>query len=151
MKTKRILICSLIASLLLLGISVFAQVKRPYRNGSVWNVAFIRVKPGMDTAYMNYLATDWKKNQEAMKREGIILSYKILETEAHGTGDWNLLLLTEYKDLATMEANEDKADAVAQQVIGTDQKQIQGYKDRAEIREVMGGRLAREIILESKP
>ncbi len=151
MKTKRILICSLIASLLLLGISVFAQVKRPYRNGSVWNIAFIRMKPGMGTAYMNYLATDWKKNQEAMKREGIILSYKILETEAHGTGDWNLLLLTEYKDLATMEANEDKADAVAQQVIGTDQKQMQGYRDRAEIREVMGDRLAREIILESKP
>ncbi len=151
MKTKRILICSLIASLLLLGISVFAQVKRPYRNGSVWDIAFIRVKPGMSTAYMNYLATDWKKNQEAMKREGIILSYKVLGTEGHGTGDWNLMLLTEYKDLATMEANEDKADAVAQQVIGTDQKQIQGYRDRAEIREVIGGRLAREIILESKP
>jgi hypothetical protein len=27
---------------------------------------------------------------------------------------------------------------------------MQGYKDRSEIREVMGGRLAREIILEPK-
>lgn len=132
-------------------VSVYAQVKRPYRNGSVWNLAFIRTKPGMDTAYMNYLASDWKKNQEAAKKEGLILSYKILETEGHTPADWNLILMTEYKDLATMEANEPKADALAQRVIGDDQKQMLGYKDRSEIREVMGGRLAREVVLEPRP
>ena len=66
MKHKRLLVGSIIAILLTFSVVVFAQVARPYRNGSVWNVAFIRVKPGMDTAYMNYLATDWKKNQEAL-------------------------------------------------------------------------------------
>jgi hypothetical protein len=60
------------------------------------------------------------------------------------------MLMTEYKDLATMEAGEDKADALSQKVIGTDEKQMQGYKDRSEIREVMGNRLAREVILEPK-
>ena len=60
------------------------------------------------------------------------------------------MLMTEYKDLATMETGEDKADALAQKVIGADEKQMQGYKDRSEIREVMGNRLAREIILEPK-
>jgi hypothetical protein len=49
-----------------------------------------------------------------------------------------------------MEANENKADNLAQQVIGNDQKQIQGYKDRLEIREVMQDRLAREIVLEPR-
>jgi pullulanase/glycogen debranching enzyme len=133
------------------GLSVYAQVKRPFRNGSVWNVAMIRMKPGMETAYLNYLANDWKRNQEAAKKEGLLLSYRVLATEAHGTNDWNLLLMTEYKDLATMEANEDKADALSQKVVGDDQKQMQGYKDRSEIREVMGERLAREIVLEPKP
>ena len=150
MKRNRILVGSLMIIMLALSAVVFAQISRPYRNGSVWNVAFIRIKPGMDTAYMNYLASDWKKNQEAQKKEGLILSYKILTTEAHGSGDFNIMLLTEYKDLATMEANEDKADNVAQQVIGNDQKQMQGYKDRLEIREVLQDRLAREIILEPK-
>ncbi|MCS6806094.1 MAG: hypothetical protein RMM98_05380 [Acidobacteriota bacterium] len=150
MKTKRILISSLVASMLLVGISIFAQVSRPYRNGSVWEIGFIRVKPGMDTAYLNYLASEWKRNQEAAKREGLILSYKVLMTEAHGSMDWNLLLLTEYKDLATMEANEPKAEALAQRIIGDDQKQMQGYKERLEIREVMGQRLAREIVLEPR-
>jgi hypothetical protein len=37
-----------------------------------------------------------------------------------------------------------------QKVIGDDQKQMQGYKDRLEIREVLGTRLAREIVLEPR-
>jgi len=150
MKSKRIVIAAVMASLILVSISVYAQFVRPYRNGSVWNIAFIRVKPGMDAGYLNYLATGWKKEQEALKKEGLILSYKVLATEGHSASDWNLLLLTEYKDLATMEANEPKADALAQRLVGDDQKQMQGYKDRAEMREVLGDRLAREIILEPR-
>jgi len=150
LKPKPLLIGTLVAATVLLCISVFAQVNRPYRNGSVWNISFIRVKPGMDQAYMNYLASQWKTNQEASKKDGLILSYKVLATEAHGTGDWNLLLMTEYKDLATREANEPKEDALLQRVVGDDQKQMQGYKERFEIREVMGTRVAREVILEPR-
>ena len=150
MKIKRTLFGVLVVSLLVVGISVFAQVKRPWHNGSVWAMSFIQMKPGMDTAYLNYVASDWKKLQEAMKAQGIILSYKVLETEGHTPGDWNLILMAQYKDLATLEANETKEDTVLQQVAGDDQKQIQGYKERAEIREVMGVRVAREIILEPR-
>lgn len=150
MKHKNIFVCFLVVILLAVSAVVYAQVSRPYRNGSVWNVAFIRIKPGMDTAYLNYLASDWKRNQEAMKKEGLILSYKVLTTEAHGAADFNVMLMTEYKDLATMEANEAKADSLAQQVVGNDAKQIQGYKDRLEIREVLQDRLAREIVLEPR-
>jgi len=116
----------------------------------VWNVAFIKMKPGMESAYLNYLANDWKREQEALKKEGLILSYKVLATEAHGTTDWNMLLMTEYKDLATMEANQQKMDQVGQQLFGSDEKIRQGYKDRLEIREVMGERIAREIVLEPR-
>ncbi len=150
MKRNRIFTFFIVAMMLALSVVVFAQVNRPYRNGSVWNVAFIRIKPGMDSAYLNYLATEWKKNQDAAKKEGLILSYKVLTTEAHGSGDFNIMLMTEYKDLATMEANEDKADNLAQTVVGNDAKQMQGYKERLEIREVLQDRLAREIVLEPK-
>ena len=61
------------------------------------------------------------------------------------------MLMSEYKDLATMEANETKADNLAQTVIGNDEKQMQGYRDRLQIREVLGTRLAREQILEPRP
>ena len=151
MRTKRLLAAALATSLLLLAASVYAQVKRPFRNGSVWNVSFIRMKPGMETAYLNYVATDWKKNQEALKKDGLILSYKVLTTEPHNPQDFNIMLLTEYKDLATMEAGEQKADDLAQRVIGTDETQMEGYRKRLEIREVLGERLAREMVLEPRP
>jgi hypothetical protein len=150
MKTKRMLVGSLVVLLLLLGVTVFAQVSRPYRNGSVWNVSFIRMKPGMESAYLDYIATDWKRNQEELKKAGLIVSYKVLTSEPHNPGDFNIMLMTEYKDLATMEANESKEDALAQQVVGDDEKQREGYRKRLEIREVMGGRLAREIVLEPR-
>ena len=150
MKTRGMLISLLAAAILLLCVAVFAQVDRPYRNGSVWGILFVKVKSGMNEAYMNQLATQWKTLREAQKKEGLILSYKVLTTEAHGAGDWNLMLMVEYKDLATMEANQPKMDVWTQQVYGDDQKQIQGYKERAEIREIVGERLAREIILEPR-
>jgi hypothetical protein len=150
MKTKRIVVGSFALVLLIAAISVYAQVNRPYHNGAVWNIAFIRIKPGMDVAYMNYIAGQWKAEQEAQKKDGNILSYKVLSVEGHNATEFNLMLMTEYKNLATMEANEEKAEAVAQRVIGNDQKQMQGYKERLEIREVLGDRLAREIILEPK-
>jgi hypothetical protein len=48
------------------------------------------------------------------------------------------MLMTEHKDLATMEANVAKADALVQRVIGNDDKQWQGYRERLEIRESSG-------------
>ena len=99
---------------------------------------------------MNYLAGEWKRNQEAAKKAGLILSYKVIATEPHNPGDFNLMLMTEYKDLASMEAGSDKADDLAQTVVGDDQKQMEGYKQRLEIREVLGNRLSREVNLEPK-
>jgi hypothetical protein len=149
---KRALVITLVvAASLAAGATVQAQmVKRPFRNGSVWELSFVRVKPGMDVAYLNFLANDWKKEQEALKKEGIALSYKVLTTEGHGPEEWNLVLMTEFKDLATLEASEQKAEALAQKVVGDDQKQMQGYRERLDIREVLGTRLAREIVLEPR-
>jgi len=150
MKRNRMLLGLLIVLVLTVSAVVVAQVKRPFHNGSVWSVSFIKMKPGMETAYLNYISGDWKREQEALKKDGQIISYKVLTTEAHGSGDWNIMLMSEYKDLATMEANEAKADNLAQTVIGNDEKQIQGYRDRLQIREVLETRIAREQVLEPK-
>jgi hypothetical protein len=135
---RKLIVGTLVAmAVLVAGLSVYAQVKRPYRNGSVWEIAFIRMKPGMETAYLTYLTRDWKREQEALKSAGLIVSYKVLGTEGHNSGDWNLMLMTEYKDLASMEAGEQKSEAIAQTVVGDDLKMQQGYKDRLEIREII--------------
>ena len=128
-----------------------AAPARPYHDGPVWDIAFIKAKPGLALNYMNWLATDWKTEHEALKKAGLILNYMVIETESHSPSDFDLMLMTEYKDLATMEANQDKAEAVANQALNSnDQKMIAGYQERATWREIIGNRLAREIILEPK-
>jgi hypothetical protein len=143
-------LAAIVLLVVLAGFTAYAQVARPYHDGSVWSIGFIRVKAGMESAYYNYLVSDWKKEQEAMKAEGIILSYKVISVEAHTPAEWNLMLMTEYKSLAAMESSAEKADALGQKLFGSDQKMMQGYRDRLEIREVLGDRLGREIILEPK-
>ena len=147
---ERLLGVGLAVCLLLLGVSVYAQMVRPTHPGTVWELSFIHVRPGMDTAYEKYLASDWRKEQETLKAAGIILSYKVIEAESHAPNDWDLMLMVEYKDLATREANADKADQMLEKLFGGDEKVMQGYKERSDIREVLGTRLAREIILEPK-
>jgi hypothetical protein len=150
MLRRRAALAAIVLLVGLAGFTTYAQVARPYHDGSVWSIGFIRMKAGMEPAYLNYLATEWKREQEAMKSEGIILSYKVISVEAHTPAEWNLMLMTEYKSLAAMEANAEKADALGQKLFGGDQKMMQGYRDRLEIREVLGDRLGREVILEPK-
>jgi hypothetical protein len=150
MRIQHLLGICLAICLFLLGVSVYAQMARPTHEGTVWELSYIRVKPGMGSAYDKYLASDWKKEQETLKGAGIVMSYKVIATESHSPTDWNLMLMVEYKDLATLETNQEKAEALLEKIFGGDEKVMQGYKERSEIREVLGTRLGREVILEPK-
>jgi hypothetical protein len=153
MSRKRLLLSLAVLVLLVVTASVVAQMTtsaapaRIYSNGSVWNISMIRMKPGMESAYLTYVATDWKRQQEALRQEGLALSYRVIQTEGHTPTDWNLMLMTEYKDLASMEAGQPRMDAILQRVVGSEETQRQGYRIREDMREVIGTRLAREIRL----
>jgi hypothetical protein len=146
---RRIAPALAVACLLLFTLPMLAQSK-PYHDGSVWEIQYIHVKAGMEDRYARYLASDWKKEQDAMKKAGYVLSYKAIGTEAHAPGDFNVILMTEYKDLATMEANGDKMEQLSEQMFGAMPKVESGYVDRASYRDIIGSRLGREIVLEPK-
>ena len=126
--------------------TVVAQVHKYYTPGTVWTVTMIKVSSGMDQMYLQYLDGQFKKGEEAQVKAGFQKSYKILRTMDDG-GAWNMLILREYASLASLEANEEKSDTIAQQTEGTDQVQMQGYQDRSKYREVVGTKYAREVIL----
>jgi len=126
--------------------TVVAQVHKYYTPGTVWTVTMIKVASGMDQMYLQYLDGQFKKGEDAQVKAGLQKSYKILRTMDDG-GAWNMLILREYASLASLEANEEKSDALAQQTEGTDQAQMQGYQDRSKYREVVGTKYARELIL----
>ncbi len=141
-----------LAAFAILAVSAFAQqpAPKPYHEGPVWDIGYIRVKAGMEDRYLRFISDSWKREQEALKKAGYVLDYKVIVTEAHGSQDFNVMLMTQYKDLATMEANSDKMETVALQLEGGQQKMETGYQDRASYRDVLGNRLGREIILTPK-
>jgi len=145
MKTARTVV--LIGVLAAIGaVPVIGQVHKYFSPGTVWTVTMIKMSSGMDQSYLQYLDGPFKKAEDAQIKAGFEKSYKILRTMDDG-GGWNLLILREYTNLASVESNTEKSDALSQQTDGTDQAQMQGYQDRSKYREVMGTKYARELIL----
>ncbi|MBA2702628.1 MAG: hypothetical protein H0U60_02110 [Blastocatellia bacterium] len=147
MKNKHKLLLSMLVAVLLLAVSVYGQVHKFFAPGTVWGVSMIRIHPGMDQAYLEYLDTQLKKESDISIKNGFMKSYKILRSQDDDAG-WNMLILREYDSFAALEKNEEKADEVLRQATGIDdQKGMQGYIDRSKIRDVMGTKFMRELIL----
>jgi hypothetical protein len=111
---------------------------RNYNDGPVVNVAAIRTVDGHFDDYMKWLATNWKKQEEAGKKAGLILSYRVLVVEARGPNDPDIFLVTEFKNWAALDGLGGKFDAVSAQVEGSVEKANQSESDRAKIRTVLG-------------
>jgi len=137
---------AILAGVLVVAVTATAQVYKYYSPGTIWTVTTIRVKPGMDQAYLAYLDNDFKKESDAQVKAGYMKSYKILRT-LDDDSSWNFLVLREYKSLAAMEADKEKSDTLSLSVLGADQVQMQGYEDRTKIRELLGTKTARELML----
>jgi hypothetical protein len=144
---RKLILSSFTLVLLVLAVSVYGQVHKYYTPGTVWGVTTIRIHPGMDQAYLEYLDTELKKESEISIKNGFMKSYKILRSQDDDSG-WNMLILREYDSFAALEKNAEKADEVLRQATGIDdQKGMQGYVDRSKVRDVMGTKFMRELIL----
>ena len=148
MKTKnKLMLSALAAVLLLLAVSVYGQIHKYFTPGSVWEVTMIKIHPGMDPAYLEYLDTRLKKESDISIKGGFMKSYKILRSRDDDAG-WNMLIMREYESYASLEKNEEKADEAIRQATGIDdQKGMQGYMDRSKVRDVVGTKTMRELIL----
>src|SRR5262245_7556865 len=143
---RRITLGSLVFLLLFSGL-VHAQIYRYYRPGTAWTLTAVRMNSGMDPVYLQYLDTQFKKNEDALVKAGYEKSYRIFRTLDDGTDTWNLLILREFTNLAALEANEEKSDALIRQTEGDDQVQLKGYEDRSKVRQIVWVRTAREFLL----
>jgi hypothetical protein len=123
----------------------FAQ-DRAYKEGSAWTVSFVQVKNGQGVEYLNSLKTTWKAVQDEAIKQGLILSYKILEGTASNPDDWQIMLMVEYKNLASMEGNEDKWDAIQKKVVGNEEDQKKLREIRVNMRTMYGTKLMREVV-----
>lgn len=124
----------------------FAQ-ELPYETGSVWDLSFIKTKDGKDLDYLKDLSKNWKAIMEEAKKEGLILSYKIISASAVNRDDWDLLLMTEFKNYAAFDGLDEKFYALATKVIGSEEEMDDLMVNLPEMREILGSKLGQEIFL----
>jgi hypothetical protein len=135
--TKRFCISSALLFCATLATLSYAD-GRHFNDGPVVNVAAIRTVDGHFDDYMQWLATTWKKQQEAAKKAGLILSYRVLIVEAREPHDPDIYLVTEYKNWAALDGLGSKFDSVSAQIEGSIEKANQSEAERAKIRTVLG-------------
>jgi hypothetical protein len=135
---KRLLVAGAAAvTLMTLGSSAFAD-GRNWNDGPVINVAAIRTLDGHFDDYMQWLATVWKKQQEAAKKAGLIISYDVLVVEAHSPNDPDIYLVTRFKNWAALDGLGGKFDKVSSEVEGSVEKANQNSSARGKLRTVLG-------------
>lgn len=134
------------ALLMLTAQASFGQDK-PYKEGSVWTVTFVKVKPGMMDTYLRDLGANRKKLMEQAKKDGLIISEKLLAGDAAGREDFDLVLMVEYKNWAAFDGLSNKFRALAEKMVGSEDKQVQMMTKRTEVREIVGTKTMQEIFL----
>ena len=126
--------------------SVIAQEAKPYTEGVVTDVSFIRIKPGQFDNYMKFLDGPYKAEMEALKKAGIVTRYAVAQTQARSPDDYNLVLTVSYPNMAALDKT-DQSEAISAKVLGSNDEQNKATMDRGAMRDVLGGRLVRELVL----
>lgn len=114
-----------------------------YTLGSIWNVAFIRVKHGRFEDYAKHLVAA-KRTLDEERKEGLVVSYRFLSGPERDRDDFNVMALVEYPDWGTLD-RQDRFAAATNRVYGSQRARGRGVLRREEIRETMGMRWMQEI------
>jgi hypothetical protein len=145
---KRLVTLAACGALAVIGAGlVRAQSDAPYTEGPVWAITMVKTKPGMGDDYLKTLAKIYKSTNDEMKKQGLILDYKVLLGNDANPQDFDILLMVEFKNMAAFDNLREKADPIADKILGSEEVQRQGAIKRMEIREIMGNKLMREVTL----
>ena len=148
MKRTTQVVCALAALLGLSSLSTLAYADgRDWSDGPVINVAAIRTVDGHFDDYMHFLATTFKKAQEAAKKAGITTGYRVIVVEPRGPNDPDVYLVIEYKNWAALDNLGGKFEKIFAEVEGSVDNANKSEADRAKIRTVLGSRTEQEAIL----
>ena len=137
---------SALGLVLFFALQAFAQ--EHYTEGPIWQITLIRVKPTQFDAYLTSLRANSKSIYDEMKKEGVILDYKVfLNTTKHDPQDWDIPIGVEYKNFAALDGLTAKSEAIRDKVLGSKQNALQIGEKRADMREIISTMLLREVTL----
>ena len=118
-----------------------------YKPGTVWTASRIHVLPGQFENYMDYLADQWKRVNEFMKKEGVVVSYHVMQVNNPRKDEPNLILLIESRDYLSTAQQEAVRAKLSAFLAMDDRKQDKASAGRGPMRELWGSTEYQELVL----
>lgn len=143
---NRIIRFVLLLSALALSIPAGAQVGITYNEGPVTAVTYLKIEYGYFDEYVGWLNATWKPLQEAKKKAGLIVDYKVYSARPKRPEEPNVILMITYPNMAGLDRRAEE-DAVAVEMIGSAKDQNKARVERSAYRKNLGSELIREVIL----
>jgi hypothetical protein len=80
-------------------------------------------------------------------RPGLIVSWKLLRAPAADRDDWDVMIMAEYRSMAALDGLREKMEPIATKIGGSPEERQAQATTRTELREILGSKLARELVL----
>jgi hypothetical protein len=136
------------AAIALIAAPAFGQSEGPsYDKGSVWEYAQVKTVDGHFDDYLKWLSGPWQEQQEALKKAGFIKSYKVLLVDSPREDEADILLVTEYANMAAFDRSTKDEYAMGEKIWGSLSKASQEQAARGSIRTLKGVTTTREAVL----
>ncbi len=142
---KKAMITALAAATMLLPFPAAAQ-EVPLIPSDYWEVTEVDVQDGQFGAYADYLATQWRRNQEFSKSKGWMKDYFVLSTVNARAGEPDLFLVTVFERMpsATEQMAREKEFDRFQQTTG--RQQDAAFAGRVTMRKIGGSMLMQRLL-----
>ena len=118
-----------------------------YENGPVWDFAQVQTKDGHFDDYMKWVSTEWKAQEEALKKAGVIVGYKVYLVANPRQGEPDVVLAQEWPNMAAFDRSVADGYKLSKSIYGSVAKSNQQESDRGAIRTVQGDIMMREAVL----
>jgi len=143
---NRIIRFLLLLSVFVLSLPANAQLGTTYNEGPVTQVTYLRIEYGHFDEYVDWLNSTWKPLNEAKKKAGVIVDYRVYTVSPRKPEEPNVVFMITYPNMAAFDRRVEE-DAFAVKMIGSAKEQDAARIARSAYRKRLGTELIREVIL----
>ena len=136
----------LFLSAFVLSLPANAQLDTTYKEGSVTEVTYLKIEYGHFDEYVDWLNSTWKPLNEAKKKSGLIIDYRVYTARPRKPDEPNVIFMITYPNMAAFDRRVEE-NAVAVEMIGSAKEQDEARIARSAYRKRLGTELIREVIL----
>jgi hypothetical protein len=136
----------LLLSAFVLSLPANAQLGTTYNEGPVTEVTYLKIEYGHFDEYVDWLNSTWKPVNEAKKKAGLIIDYRVYTARPRMPEEPNVIFMITYPNMAAFDRQAEENE-VAVEMIGSAKEQDAARIARSAYRKRLGTALIREVLL----